>query len=54
MCKGSGRSHGEDDDKAVIERDYDETIDAILNMRPENISIYDKAKIFDEILYKIQ
>lgn len=40
--------------KAVVARDYQETINSILNMRSENISIYDKAKVFDEVLFKIQ
>lgn len=50
---GTGRSGAVDDAKAVVERDYNETINAILNMKAENISMYDKAKIFDEVLYKI-
>ena len=39
---------------AVVSRDYQETLNAILNMRSENISIYDKAKVFDEVIYKIK
>ena len=51
---GTGRSGSQvDDSKAVVERDYNETINSVLNMRSEYISMYDKAKIFDEVLYKI-
>lgn len=51
---GTGRSGSQvDDSKALVERDYQETLNAVLSMKSENISMYDKAKIFDEVLYKI-
>ena len=51
---GTGRNGSQvDDSKAVIERDYQETINAVLNMKSDNISMYDKARVFDEVLYKI-
>ena len=40
--------------KAVFpDRDYDEVMRPILGLNLETVTVYEKAKIFDEIVYKI-